>query len=150
MNPPARRAGPARCRRPRRAGRRTWTERGLEARYCDDVLLVYLAPEQLKGTGRDHRAVHAAPHAYGGGDRPILHWLEGGAAEGGEGRASVALPACLSEAARGGPLPSGRAALAGAVRDPFAHTVERVTPGAPRGSLSRGRARRGPHARCAR
>ena len=104
-----------------------WTGRGLEARYCDDVLLVYLAPERLKGTGRDHRAVHAAPHAYGGGGRPVLHWLEGGAAQGGEGRASVALPACLSEAAQGGPLPWGRAALAGTVRDPFAHTVERVT-----------------------
>ncbi len=104
-----------------------WTGRGLEARYCDDVLLVYLAPERLKGTGRDHRAVHAAPHAYGGGDRPVLHWLEGGTAHGGEGRASVALPACLSEGAQGGPLPSGRAALAGAVRDPFAHTVERVS-----------------------
>ena len=104
-----------------------WTGRGLEARYCEDVLLVYLAPERLKGTGRDHRAVHAAPHAYGGGDRPVLHWLEGGAAKGGEGRASVALPACLSETAQGGPLPSGRAALAGTVHDPFVHTVERVT-----------------------
>ena len=103
-----------------------WTERGLEARYCDDVLLVYLAPERLKGVGRDHRAVHAAPHAYGDRGVPVLHWLEGGTAQGGEGRASVALPACLSEGARGGPLPSGRAALAGTVRDPFAHTVERV------------------------
>ena len=113
---------------PAAAGWQTaWTERGLEARYCDDVLLVYLAPERLKGVGRDHRAVHAAPHAYGGGERPVLHWLEGGAAEGGEGRASVSLPACLSEGAQGGPLPSGRAALAGTVRDPFAHTVERVT-----------------------
>ena len=104
-----------------------WTERGVEARYCNDVLLVYLAPERLKGVGRDHRAVHAAPHAYGAGRDPALHWLEGGTARGGEGRASVALPACLSEAARGGPLPSGRAALAGTVRDPFVHTVERVT-----------------------
>ncbi|MCY4408269.1 MAG: hypothetical protein OXC15_18015, partial [Rhodospirillaceae bacterium] len=107
--------------------RASWTLRGLEARYCEDVLLVYLAPEELKGTGNDHRAVHAAPHAYGGGDRPVLHWLENGRAEGGAGRAAVTLPACLSEAARGGPLPSGRAALAGAVRDPFLNTVERVT-----------------------
>ena len=105
----------------------SWTLRGLEARYCDDVLLVYLAPEELKGTGNDHRAVHAAPHAYGGGDRPVLHWLENGRAEGGAGRASVTLPVCLSEAARGGPLPSGRAALAGAVPDRFLNTVERVT-----------------------
>ena len=75
-----------------------WTGRGLEARYCDDVLLVYLAPERLKGVGRDQRAMHAAPHAYGGGTGPVLHWLEGGTAEGGEGRASVALPACLPAA----------------------------------------------------
>ena len=104
-----------------------WTSRGLEARYCDDVLLVYLAPERLKGVGRDHRAVHAAPHAYGGGRAPALHWLENGAAGGAEGRAAVALPACLSAAAAGGPLPSGRAALAGTVRDPFLHTAERTT-----------------------
>ncbi len=105
----------------------SWTERGLEARYCDDVLLVYLAPERLKGVGPDHRAVHAAPHAYGDGRNPALHWLENGIARGGAGRAAVALPACLSSAAVGGPLPSGRAALAGTVRDPFAHTTERVT-----------------------
>ena len=104
-----------------------WTQRGLEARYCEDTLLVYLAPEALKGVGRDHRAVHAAPHAYGGGEKPVLHWLESGVARGGAGRGAMTLPACLSEAARGGPLPSGRAALAGAVRDPFTHTTERVT-----------------------
>ena len=105
----------------------SWTLRGLEARYCDDVLLVYLAPEELKGTGNDHRTVHAAPQAYGDGRRPVLHWLENGVAEGGAGRARVILPACLSEASRGGPLPSGHAALAGAVADPFLNTVERVT-----------------------
>ena len=101
----------------------SWTARGLEARYCEDTLLVYLAPERLKGTGPDHRAVHAAPHAYGDGRDPALHWLENGRAEGGPGRASVALPACLSDPA----LPSGRAALAGAVRDPWKHTRERLT-----------------------
>ena len=105
----------------------SWTQRGLEARYCEDTLLVYLSPDELKGVGRDHRAVHAAPHAYGGGEKPVLHWLEGGTAQGGAGRADVTLPDCLSEAAQGGPLPSGRAALAGTVRDPFLHTVERVT-----------------------
>ena len=104
----------------------SWTRRGVEARYCEDTLLVYLAPDELKGVGRDHRAVHAAPHAYGGGERPVMHWLESGVARGSEGRAAVALPACLSEGARGGPLPSGRAALAGTVRDPFLHTTERV------------------------
>ena len=105
--------------------RASWTTRGLEARYCEDTLLVYLAPERLKGVGPDHRAVHAAPHAYGDGRAPVLHWLEHGVAQGGEGRAAVTLPACLSAA--GGPLPSGRAALAGTVRDPFLNTVERVT-----------------------
>ena len=85
-----------------------WTVRGLEARYCGDTLLVYLAPEELKGVGRDHRAVHAAPHAYAGsGETPVLHWLENGAAQGGVGRAPVTLPACLSEAAAGGPVAHG-------------------------------------------
>ena len=104
-----------------------WTERGLEARYCEDMLLVYLAPATLKGVGRDHRSVHAAPHTYGDAGEPVLHWLENGRAEGGVGRGGVTLPACLSAPAAGGPLPSGRAALAGEVRDPFLHTTERVT-----------------------
>ena len=97
-----------------------WTLRGLEARYCEDTLLVFLAPERLKGTGTDHRAVHAAPQAYGDGRDPALHWLENGRAEGGAGRAPVVLPACI------GPLPSGRAALAGTVRDPFLHMTDRI------------------------
>ena len=124
-------AGPAAwtgARPPAAAGwRAEWTVRGLEARYCGDTLLVYLAPEALKGVGADHRAVHAAPHAYGDAGDPVLHWLEGGVARGGAGRATVTLPACLSETAMGGPLPSGRAALAGGVPDPYGHTTERVT-----------------------
>ena len=108
-----------------------WTLRGVRARYCEDTLLVYLAPERLKGVGRDHRAVQAAPHAYAGGgaqgQAPVLHWLETGRAAGAAGRPSVTLPACLSDTAFGGPLPSRRAALAGTVRDPYAHTNERVS-----------------------
>ena len=108
-----------------------WTLRGVRARYCEDTLLVYLAPERLKGVGRDHRAVQVAPHAYAGsgaqGQAPVLHWLEAGRATGAAGRPSVTLPACLSDAAFGGSLPSGRAALAGTVRDPYAHTNERVS-----------------------
>ena len=108
-----------------------WTLRGVRARYCEDTLLVYLAPERLKGVGRDHRSVQAAPHAYSGGgaqgQAPVLHWLEAGRALGAAGRPSVTLPACLSDIALGGPLPSGRAALAGTVRDPYAHTNERVS-----------------------
>ena len=106
-----------------------WTLRGVRARYCEDTLLIYLAPGRLKGVGRDHRAVQAAPHAYAGGalgQAPVLHWLEAGRARGAAGRPSVTLPACLSDTAFGGPLPSGRAALAGTVRDPYAHTNERV------------------------
>ncbi len=104
----------------------SWTARGLRARYCDDTLLVYLAPETVKGVGGDHRAVQVAPYMYGSGsigaERATLHWLEGGAAKGGVGRASVSLPSCLSAAAFGGALPSGRAALAGAVQDPYLST----------------------------
>ena len=107
-----------------------WTERGVRARYCDDTLLVYLAPARLKGVGGDHRSVRAAPHLYGGeagrGRAPMLHWLEGGEARGSAGRAAVALPACLGAARFGGALPSGRAALAGRVEDPHLRTRERV------------------------
>ena len=69
-----------------------WTLRGVRARYCEDTLLVYLAPERLKSVGRDHRAVQAAPHAYAGGahgQAPVLHWLEAGRATGAAGRPSV-------------------------------------------------------------
>ena len=108
-----------------------WTLRGVRARYCEDTLLVYLAPERLKGIGRDHRAVQVAPHAYAGsgvqGQAPVLHWLEAGRATGAAGRPSVTLPSCLSETAFGGPLPSGRAALAGTVRDPYTHTNDRMS-----------------------
>ena len=105
-----------------------WTERGARARYCDDTLIVYMGPAQLKGVGRDHRAVHVAPYAYATGvDRgtlPTLHWLEGGEARGSVGRAPVSLPACLSASSA---LPEGRAALAGRVADPFAAMRDRVS-----------------------
>ena len=108
-----------------------WTERGVRARYCEDTLLVYMEPAALKGVGRDQRAVQVAPHLYAPGELPALHWLEGGAAsgtaEGTAGRARVALPACLSGASFGGPLPSGRAALAGTVRDPHLELRERIS-----------------------
>ena len=120
-----------------------WTQRGVRARYCDDTLLVYMEPASLKGVGRDHRAVQVAPHLYAPGELAALHWLAGGVAEGTAGRAGVTLPACLGEASFGGPLPSGRAALAGAVRDPhlelrdrIAH--ERTEEACPAGSHGRG------------
>ena len=96
-----------------------WTRRGVRARYCTDdpaipgTLLVWLAPARLMGVGTDHRSVHAAPRLYGR-ERRTLHWLDSGVAEGGDGRHSVALPSCM-----GTGLPSRRAALAGAVEDPW-------------------------------
>lgn len=96
-----------------------WTRRGVRARYCTDdpavpgTLLVWLNPARAMGVGTDHRSVRAAPRLYGR-ERRTLHWLDGGVAEGGDGRHSVALPACMT-----GGLPSGRAALAGTVEDPW-------------------------------
>ena len=112
-----------------------WTGRGVRARYCEDTLLVYMEPAALKGVGRDQRAVQVAPHLYAGGELAALHWLEGGAASGAAsgtatgtaGRASVVLPSCLSDPWFGGPLPSGRVALAGVVRDPHVRLSERVS-----------------------
>ena len=104
----------------------TWTERGVRARYCDDMLLVYMEPASLKGVGRDQRAVQVAPHLYAPDELAALHWLAGGVAEGTAGRAGVTLPACLGEASFGGSLPPGRAALAGAVRDPHLELRDRI------------------------
>ena len=104
-----------------------WTERGVRARYCGNTLLVYMEPVSLKGVGRDHRSVQVAPHLYAEGGLPALHWLEGGSAIGTAGRVDVALPACLSDSSFGGPLPSGRAALAGTVRDPHLDLRERIS-----------------------
>ena len=112
-----------------------WTERGVRARYCGNTLLVYMEPASLKGVGRDQRSVQVAPHLYAGGDGApqlaALHWLAGGAAsgaaEGTAGRPDVALPACLSDSSFGAPLPSGRVALAGTVRDPHLDLRERVS-----------------------
>ena len=107
----------------------SWTERGVRARYCKDAsdppdvpgtLAVYMGPERLMGVGVDQRSVRAAPRMYGG-ERRTLHWLEGGIAHGGEGRPTIALPACMSTL-----VPSGRAALAGGVLDPWTVTRPRT------------------------
>ena len=102
-----------------------WTVRGVRAQYCANTLVVYLGPASVKGVGSDHRAVHAAPQAYIGGglsgQTPPLHWLTSGQAEGGPGRGSVMMPACMTA------LPDGRAALAGVVSDPFNEISDRVT-----------------------
>ena len=104
----------------------TWTDRGLRARYCADsgqpgVLLVYMGRAALMGVGTDQRSVQAGPRLFGG-ERRNLHWLDGDIARGGGGRADVTLPACMSAL-----VPSGRAALAGTVEDPWTTTRPRVS-----------------------
>ncbi|MDE0415856.1 MAG: hypothetical protein OXI95_02825 [bacterium] len=96
--------------------RDSWTQRGLSARYCDDILTVYAEPERLKGVGRDQRSVRLAPHLQSDDvpPPPPLHWLAGSRAVGGSGRDDAVLPARMTG------LPSGRVALAGEVGDPFA------------------------------
>lgn len=82
-----------------------WTERGVRARYCTDdpavpgTLLVWLDPARLMGLGGDHRSVVAAPRLYGR-ERRTLHWLDSGVAQGGDGRASVVLPSCMTTGLR--------------------------------------------------
>ncbi len=98
-----------------------WTQRGVRARYCDDTLLVYVDAARLKGVGADHRSVQVALRVYAPGRNrgptgPGLHWLENGIVRDVGGSAVVPLPGCLTTPA----LPSGRAAFAGRVRDPFA------------------------------
>ena len=100
-----------------------WAHRGLGARYCDGILLVYVARDRLKGVGADQRSIRLAPHlASAATPRPApLHWLTGSRATGGLGRADIGLPACMTG------LPSGRAALAGPVTDPFGVSVPTIT-----------------------
>ena len=103
-----------------------WTERGIGALYCGQVLVVFATRADLKGVGDDQRAVRLAPHieaARTHDEVPPLHWLEAGEAEGILGRASVALPACMAAAA-----PTGRVALAGEVIDPLTVSNQVLTP----------------------
>ena len=109
----------------------SWTERGVRARYCADppaipgdpqppgVLAVYMGPRLLMGVGADHRSVHAAPRLYGR-ERRKLQWLEAGEVRGGDGRDDLTLPVCMRNL-----VPSGRAALAGVVVDPWTVTRSR-------------------------
>ena len=103
--------------------RQRWTARGLAARYCEDVLLVYADAQALKGVGLDHDSVRIAPRTYGPElgqlARAPLHRIENQDLYGGEGRPALALPACLHGASFGA-LPNDRVALAGLVPDPLA------------------------------
>ena len=75
----------------------SWTERGLTARYCDGVLAVYADDDELKGVGRDQRAVQVAPVAYGNG-RTGLHLIARGTRlfKGAHGRGDGSLPSCMA------------------------------------------------------
>ena len=92
------------------------------ARYCDGVLAVYAGDDELKGVGRDQRAVQVAPVAYGNG-RSGLHLITRGSRlfRGAHGRGDGSLPGCM-------PIPSttgDRAGLVLEVADPRLTTVDR-------------------------
>ena len=93
----------------------SWSERGLTARYCDGVLAVYAGGDELKGVGRDQRAVQVAPVAYGNG-RTGLHLIQRGTqrATGAHGRRDAALPSCVPVLS----TTNDRVGLVGAVADP--------------------------------
>ncbi len=73
-----------------------WFDRGLTARYCDGMLAVYADQDELKGVGRDQRAVQVAPVAYAN-ERSGLHLVTRGSriVTGTHGRQDGALPACM-------------------------------------------------------
>ena len=105
-----------------------WTEAGLRARYCDNVLLVYFGAAEAKGVGGAHRAIQQArrsflPERERGVKLPMLSWLEAGRVVDAHG-SDRSLPACIT-ANYLEPLPSGRAALAGDVVDPWTELRER-------------------------
>ena len=93
----------------------SWTERGLTARYCEGVLAVYAAQDDLKGLGRGHREVQVAPVLHGGG-RTGLHVILANTriARGAHGRDDTALPACMGIPSTG----EDRVGLVGLVADP--------------------------------
>ena len=106
-----------------------WTNVGLRARYCDDVLLVYIGASALKGTGENHRLIQQAratllPARETGVRLPSLGWLDGLEVTV-DGDVRV-LPACMATQYTD-ELPSGRAALAGDVVDPWTDLRQRVT-----------------------
>ena len=105
-----------------------WTEAGLRARYCDNVLVVYMGFSEVKGVGGEHRAIQQArrsflPERERGVKLPLLSWLEAGDVVDAHGNVRPLDP-CMT-ASYSEPLPSGRAALAGAVVDPATVVRER-------------------------
>ena len=107
-----------------------WTEAGLRARYCDDVLVVYMGAAEVKGVGGEHRAIQQARRSYlpereRGVKLPMLSWLESGEVVDAHGAVRTLRP-CMT-ASYTESLPSGRAALAGDVVDPWTDVRERVS-----------------------
>ena len=107
-----------------------WTDAGVRARYCGNVLLVYIAPDALKGVGDQHRTIQEARRNFlaereTGVRLPMLSWLESGAVTDSQGNVG-AVPACMVSSYTA-PLPSGRAALSGDVVDPWTDIRERTT-----------------------
>ena len=108
----------------------TWTQAGIRARYCDDFLVVYVGPATLKGVGDDHRAIQQArrsflPERETGVKAPLLGWLDSSTVEDSLGNAWT-LPACALSSYTDA-LPSGRAAMAGEVIDPWTDLRVRVS-----------------------
>ena len=103
---------------------------GIEVRYCENVLLVYLAEDTPKGIGpENHRLVHGALARFATKGQtvrriknPATGWLENGVVQQSFGN-SPSIPDCMTQ----NPLPSGRAAIIGTVRDPFLAAFERTT-----------------------
>ena len=107
-----------------------WTDVGVRARYCENMLLVYMAAAEPKGVGGDHRAIQSARRRFlperGSGVRlPMLGWLEAGDVADSQG-GTVVLPGCMDSDYTQA-LPSGRAALAGTVVDPWTDVRTRVS-----------------------
>ena len=107
-----------------------WTDVGVRARYCDDMLLVYMGAVEPKGVGGDHRAIQSARRRFlsereSGVRLPMLGWLESGEVTDSQG-GTITLPGCISSDYTES-LPSGRAALAGTVVDPWTDLRTRVS-----------------------
>ena len=101
---------------------------GLRARYCANELVVYMDAAEVKGIGGDHRAIQQArrsffPERERGVKLPMLSWLDAGDVVDANGTPH-SLPPCI-RADYSEPLPTGRAALAGEVVDPWTVVRER-------------------------
>ncbi|MCP4526811.1 MAG: hypothetical protein GY833_13020 [Aestuariibacter sp.] len=101
---------------------KNWTKIDLKARYCDQTLIVYIGGGSIMGIYDDqHRRIQTSPAErsqgkWGSMRKPSLQWLVEGQIEPNDDWPTVVLPACMVEA-YGKSFPSGRAAMAGYVKD---------------------------------